>query len=170
YRPGQEQQIALVRRLKKAGATRVFVGGDRSDVAIMARDAQSEKIPLTFMGGDAMRASNQPLALADGAQTVALPDYAALPAAQPTVDAMRAARIEPDGYILPSAAAVSIADQAATAAKAENKPIVEKLVGTTFQTPIGPVSFGKNHELTENPFRLQEWRGNAFVPLQPPSN
>ncbi|WFU03572.1 branched-chain amino acid ABC transporter substrate-binding protein [Rhizobium sp. CB3171] len=170
YRPGQEQQIALVRRLKKAGATRVFVGGDRSDVAVIARDAHSENIPLTLMGGDAMRAANQPVPLADGVEAIALPDYASLPVAQTTAQAMRAKGIEPDGYILPAAAAVLIANQAAESAKAENKSIADKLIGTAFQTPIGQITFGQNHELMENPYRLLEWRGNAFVPPTPPSN
>ncbi len=170
YRPGQDQQIALVRRLKKAGVTRVFVGGDRSDVAVIARDATSEKIPLVLMGGDAMRAADTPVPLQDGVQAIALPDYASLPAAQQTVQAMRAGGTEPDGYILPAAAAAQIAAQATEAAKAGNKPIADKLAGTPFQTAIGPISFGQNHELTENPYRLLEWRGNAFVPPATPSN
>jgi branched-chain amino acid transport system substrate-binding protein len=170
YRPGQEQQIALVRRLKKAGATRVFIGGDRSDVAVIARDARSENVPLTLMGGDAMRAANQPVPLADGVQAIALPDYASLPVAQATAQAMRTNGIEPDGYILPAAAAALIASQAAESAKAENKPVADKLIGTAFQTPIGPITFGQNRELTETPYRLLEWRGNAFVPLTSPSN
>ncbi|MBB5577451.1 MULTISPECIES: branched-chain amino acid ABC transporter substrate-binding protein [Rhizobium] len=170
FRPGQDQQIALVRRLKKAGVTRAFIGGDRSDVAVIARDAHNENIPLTLMGGDAMRAANQPVPLADGVQAIALPDFASLPAAQATAQAMRSKGIEPDGYILPAAAAVLIANQAAESAKAENKPIADKLIGTTFQTPIGPVTFGQHHELMENPYRLLEWRGSAFVPVTSPSN
>lgn len=169
YRPGQEQQIGLVRRLKKAGATHVFVGGDRSDVAIIARDALSEKIPLTIMGGDAMRASDQPVPLSQGVQAITIPDYASLPAAQLTVDAMRAGGIEPEGYILPAAAAVLIASQAVESAISGNKPLVDVLVGTTFQTPIGPITFGQNHELSENPYRLQQWQGKAFA-VAPPTN
>src|SRR3546814_9913701 len=42
YRPGQEQQVALVRRLRKAGATHVLVGGDRNDVAIRSEEHTSE--------------------------------------------------------------------------------------------------------------------------------
>ena len=170
YRPGQDQQIALVRRLKKAGATRVFIGGDRSDVAVIARDAKSENTSLVIMGGDAMRAADQLVPLLEGVQAIALPDYASLPAAQPTVQAMRASGIEPDGYILPSAAAAQIASQATESARAENKAIADKLVGMTFQTAIGPITFGPNRELTENSYRLLEWRGNAFVPVSGPSN
>ncbi|WJH40103.1 ABC transporter substrate-binding protein [Aliirhizobium terrae] len=44
-RPGQEQQIALVRRLQKAGATHVLIGADRNDVSIIMRDAVAEGVP-----------------------------------------------------------------------------------------------------------------------------
>ena len=170
YRPGQDQQIALVRRLKKAGATHVFIGGDRSDVGGSARDASNENSPLAVMGGYAMRSADAPVPLEEDVQAIALPDYATLPAAQQTAQAMRAGGIEPDGYTLPAAAAAQIASQAAEGAKAENKPVAEKLLGTTFQTTIGPITFGPNHELNENPYRLLQWRGNAFVPVTTPSN
>jgi branched-chain amino acid transport system substrate-binding protein len=164
YRPGQEQQIGLVRRLKRAGATKVFIGGDRNDVATIARDAKAENIPLDILSGDAMRAANQPLALADGVRAVAIPEYALLPDTAATVAALRAAGIEPEGYVLPAAAAALIASQAVQAAMAEGKPVAEKLISTEFHTPIGPVTFTPAHELSQNPYRLLEWRGDAFVP------
>jgi branched-chain amino acid transport system substrate-binding protein len=163
YRPGQEQQVALVRRLKRAGATKVFIGGDRSDIAIIARDAAAEKIPLEILGGDAMRAANQPLPLADGVRAVALPDYASQPAGQTTAKALRDQGIEPEGYVLPAAAAAAIAQQAASAAAESGLPVTGLLVGTNFETPIGDVTFTSGHELQTNPYQLQEWRGNAFV-------
>lgn len=162
YRPGQEQQIALVRRLKRAGVTHVFIGGDRGDAAIIARDAKAENIPLTILGGDAMRAADQPVPLAQGVRAVALPDYSQLPAAAGTVEAMRAQNIEPEGYVLPAYAAAQIAAAAVGGAVAENRPVAEKLQGTTFQTVIGAVSFNAAHELSENPYRLLEWQGQAF--------
>lgn len=117
-----------------------------------------------------MRAADQPVPLLEGVQAIALPDFASLPAAQSTVQAMRAAGIEPDGYTLPAAAAAQIASQAAESAKTENKPVVDKLVGTAFQTAIGQITFGQNHELTENFYQRLEWRGNTFVPVTTPSN
>ncbi|ANK85917.1 MULTISPECIES: ABC transporter substrate-binding protein [Rhizobium] len=169
YRPGQEQQIALVRRLKRAGATRVFVGGDRNDVAVMARDAKAENIPLSILGGDAMRAADQPLPLTPGVRAVALPEYALLPEGGPAAGALRAKGTEPEGYVLPSLAAALIAGRAAEAAAAAGKPLRETLVGTTFQTPIGAVAFTGAHELSQNPYRLLEWRGNGFFPPAAPT-
>ena len=143
---------------------KVFIGGDRNDVATIARDAEAENIQLDILGGDAMRAANQPLALMDGVRAVAIPEYALLPAAAASVEALRAAGTEPEGYVLPAAAAALIADQAVQAAVAEGKPVAEKLIGTQFDTPIGPVTFTPAHELAQNPYRLLEWRGGAFVP------
>lgn len=169
-RPGQDQQISLVRRLKKAGATALLVGGDRSDVAIIARDAAAEHIALKIMGGDAMQAADQPVPLADGVLAVTLPDYATLEPNATAAQALRAAGIEPEGYVMPTAAAASIADQAATAAGSEKVAIAAKLVGTVWQTPIGQIAFGNDHELTDNPYRLQEWRDHRFQPPAAPIN
>jgi branched-chain amino acid transport system substrate-binding protein len=39
FRPQLDNQVALAGRLRRAGATHVFVGGDRDDIAILGRDA-----------------------------------------------------------------------------------------------------------------------------------
>ncbi|MFD1744109.1 branched-chain amino acid ABC transporter substrate-binding protein [Rhizobium helianthi] len=165
FRPGQEQQLALVRRLAKAGATRVVVGGDRSDVAIMARDAQKEGSSLVFMGGDVMRAANRPVPLSDGVLAVALPDYAKLPDADDAVSIMQIADFVPEGYALPAYAAVQTVIAAAEKAKGEDKRLESALHGTSFNTAIGTISFQQNGELADNPFRLQEWRHGGWLPF-----
>ncbi len=167
FRPGQEQQVALVRRLAKAGATHVFIGGDRNDTAIIARDAAAEGIALVLMGGDTLRAANRPVPLRDGVLAVAIPDYAALPEATAAADALRAAQIEPEGYALPAYAAVEIAHQALTFAQQKAQPTITSLIGDTFNTAIGPIAFDEDHEIKENPFALLEWRGTGFVVKQP---
>lgn len=168
YRPGQEQQIALVRRLKKAGARKVFIGGDRSDVSIIARDARNEKIALDVMGGDAMRAADQPLPLADGTSAVILPDYTAMADASPAGVAIRATGAEPEGYVLPAYAAAEIAIKAAQAAAGDDRPVAQHLGGMPFDTIIGKIAFDGGHELTDNPYQLMQWRSGAFVPAGKP--
>lgn len=160
YRPGQEQQISLVRRLKKAGATHVFIGGDRADISIIARDAKAENIALTLMGGDVMKAVDRPVPLADGVLAVTTPDYATLPAAHTVTAALRKANIEPDGYTLPAYAAVQFLDAASK--QAAGMPLSAAITKTTAQTVIGPISFDSHHELSNNPYQLLEWRDGAF--------
>jgi len=165
YRPGQEQQVALVRRLAKAGATHVVVGGDRNDVAVIARDAGAERIPLTILAGDTMRAANRPVPLKDGVLAAALPDYAGFPAAADVAATLRAGHGEPEGYTLPAYAAVQIV--AASLSEDDDKPLATRLLDGDFHTVIGPLAFDARQELAANPLRLQEWRGGGFHILAP---
>lgn len=163
FRPGQEQQLALVRRLAKTGATHVFVGGDRNDIATIARDAAADKVALTLIGGDALKAANRPIPLPEGVLSVTLPDYATLPEAQPVVADFRARGVEPDGYALPAYAAVEIVQQAGGA----GDKIIEQLTVRTFKTALGTIGFAADHELQANPLRLLEWRDSNFLEPRP---
>ncbi len=163
FRPGQEQQIALVRRLRKAGVTSVFVGGDRADMSVIARDAATEKIDLNFLGGEALNAADQPVPLAEGVQAVLLPYVVGSPQ---TTDGNTS---EPprEGYVQPAEAAISILADAAALSGAMGSPLVDTLVDTAFDTPIGPITFTTGHELADNPYRLMEWRRGGFVEPSP---
>lgn len=162
-RPGQEQQVALVRRLARTGITHVFIGGERNDIAIIARDAASENIPLTIMGGDAMNAANNPVALAANVLAITRPAYDTLPSAQAVAGELRAANIEPEGYTLPAYAATELTAALAEAAQSQGKPAPEILAGgTVFKTVIGDIVFNPSHELADNPYRLQRWNGQRF--------
>lgn len=166
FRPGQEQQIALVRRLQRTGATHVFVAGDRSDISIMARDAASENIPLAILGGDVLKAADNPVHLLPGVYGVTLPDYSTRPEAAPALEKAAAAGVIPEGYTLPAWASVEIAVKAARDAAEQKKSLAEILSSATFGTVIGPVSFSATHELSANPFVLQQWNGTAFIPAE----
>lgn len=163
FRPGQEQQLTLVRRLKTAGITHAFVGGDRNDVSIIARDAKAEALSLTLLGGEAMRAADEPVPLEDGVLAVGLVEAPEGPSAAAITADFGAASIAPEGYVLPAHAAVTILADAWGISTAMGTPMSDALVGTTFETAIGPITFGDDHELTENPYRLLEWRDNRFV-------
>ncbi|MCF6368472.1 branched-chain amino acid ABC transporter substrate-binding protein [Rhizobium sp. TRM95001] len=168
YRPGQEQQLTLVRRLAKAGATRVFLGGDRNDVSVIARDAASENVALQIMGGDTLRAADRPVPLQEGVMAVAIPDYADLPSASAAAAEFRSNNVEPEGYTIPAYAAVQVVSQAAAASASQ--PLSEEFRSMTFETVIGPLSFGDDHELAQNPLRLQEWQAGRFVPVEVPTD
>ncbi|MBC2773295.1 ABC transporter substrate-binding protein [Rhizobium sp. AQ_MP] len=163
FRPGQEQQLTLVRRLKTAGITHAFVGGDRNDVSIIARDAKAEALSLTLLGGEAMRAADEPVPLEDGVLAVGLVETPEGPSAAAITADFAAASIAPEGYVLPAHAGVTILADAWGISTAMGTPMSDALVGTTFETAIGPIGFGDDHELTENPYRLLEWRDDRFV-------
>jgi branched-chain amino acid transport system substrate-binding protein len=162
FRPAQEQQLTLVRRLAKTGVTRVFVGGDRADIAVIARDTGSEKVPLALIGGESLVGTDPLVPMADGVEAIALPDYQAQPEGQPVAAAMKEKGIVAEGYVLPAHAAVT----ALATAAAQGGGLVETLAAGSFATAVGTVAFGADHELRENPYRLLVWRSGAFVPAE----
>ena len=95
YRPAQEQQVSLVRRLAKSGATHVFTGGDRADTAIIARDAAIRTGCADADGRRGLERGRPARSAADGVLAVSLPDYAARPEAKAAGEAMTAAKLCP---------------------------------------------------------------------------
>lgn len=95
-----------VRRLKKRrGQPHVFIGGDRNDVAIIARDALAENTALTLIGGEAMNAADQPVKLYDGLRRPAR--LCARAEAAAIVDELKSRGVTAEGYALPAHAAVT---------------------------------------------------------------
>lgn len=165
FRPQMDNQIGLIGRLKKAGATRVFVGGDGVDVAIMSRDAEQLDAGMVFAGGEALRAAPGDVPYTVGTLMIAPPEWADK-ADQPTLDAFAAANIVPEGYALPAYAAVQIAVAADEAATNSAKTISDMLLSQEFSTVIGPIRFNKKGDLAQNPYRLFRFDGTRFVPLE----
>ncbi len=165
FRPQSDNQIGLVGRLRKAGATHVFVGGDRDDVAIMGRDAAELDAGMTFASGEALRAAPGDVALEAGTLMIGLPDWAEL--AGPTALAALAAReIAPDGYVLPAYAAIEVAMEAIAPAGQPDALPVEALTGRDFSTAIGSVRFNEKGDLSDNLYRAFRFDGSRFVPLE----
>ena len=165
FRPAQEQQLSLVRRLAQAGANHVLVGGTRSDVAILARDARQASVNLTLLGTEAMRAQQTDVPLEPGVLAIALVEYGELPPSAALVEQAESVNIIPEGYVVPAAAAVDVAEGAYAAAGGDPARLAAMLSTQTFDTPMGPVAFTEGHELAENPYFLMRWQGQQFVPV-----
>jgi branched-chain amino acid transport system substrate-binding protein len=164
YRPDSDNQIGLVGRLKRAGATRVFAGGDGDDVAIMGRDAGQLEAGITFAGGEALRAAPGDVPYAEGTLMIAQPEWADEADAK-TLDDFAAAQIIPEGYALPAYAAIEVAWSASARAAKDGKPIGAELTEQDFVTAIGPVRFDDKGDLKKNPYRVFRFSGGKFAAL-----
>lgn len=164
FRPQSENQIGLVGRLRRAGASHVFVGGERDDVAIIARDAAGLDYDLTIAGGEALRAAGE-LPLAQGTLMVGIPEWAEM-LDEDAMERFTAAGVVPEGYVVPSHAAVEIAAQAIAAADAGNRPLAEALDAGTFDTLAGTLSFDDKGDLADNLFQLLRYDGERFLPVE----
>lgn len=161
FRPQFDNQVALVGRLRKAGATHVFVGGDGEDIAVMARDAAVLGTDMVFAGGETLRLADRAVPPAEGTLMIAPAEWTSM-AAPAVVSAFEARKATTDGYALPAYAAVEIANAAA----ASGKPPAEALDGGDFATALGTVRFDAKGDLATNPYRLFRFDGTNYVPLE----
>ncbi|MER8591353.1 branched-chain amino acid ABC transporter substrate-binding protein [Mesorhizobium sp. M1182] len=165
FRPQLDNQIGLIGRLRKAGATHVFAGGDGDDVAIMGRDAGQLNTGMVFAGGEALRAPLGDVAYADGTLMIAPPEWADV--ADPKVlQSFAGQNIVPEGYTLPAYAAVEIAKSASALTQSSGERLANVLTAHDFTTAIGPIRFDEKGDLTQNPYRAFRFDGGRFVPAE----
>lgn len=165
FRPQLDNQVALIGRLRKAGATHVFVGGDGEDVAVMGRDAASLGAEIVFAGGDTLRVADRTVRPAEGTLMIAAPEWSDM-ASREVLAAFETAKAVTDGYALPAYAAIEIARTAADLATTSEKPVADVLAGTEFDTAIGKIRFDAKGDLAEPPFRLFRFDGTAYKPVE----
>ncbi|MDF1607479.1 ABC transporter substrate-binding protein [Hoeflea sp. YIM 152468] len=154
FRPGQATQPSLIRRLKSAGVSRVFVGGERTDLAVIAREAELQGVNLHFMGGDMLHAPQGEIPLPDG--TIAILSAGALPG--PEAEAARVAfesrGLIAEGLRIPAYAAAQILGAVATRMDYSRSGLDQALRTASFSTALGRVTFGQNGERREPGFVL----------------
>ncbi|WP_295810516.1 branched-chain amino acid ABC transporter substrate-binding protein [uncultured Nitratireductor sp.] len=158
FRPQLDNQIGLAARLRRAGASHVFVGGDRSDIAILARDARGMDYDLVIVGGEALRAETSSTPLAEGTLMIGLPRWADI-ASDAAKQALDNAEIIPDGYVVPGFAAVQLA---IAASRTEAGSIFEALSSGRYETALGSFSFDTKGDLTQGFYRLFRFDGQTF--------
>src|SRR5690606_118059 len=161
FRPQMENQVGLVGRLRRSGATHVFVGGDRSDIAIIARDARKLDYDVVLAGGEALRAAEEAVRLPEGVLMVAAPRWEDL-ATPALLDQFKQAGIVPEGYVMLGHAAVDVAAGAVRAAQDDGSSVEEQLRNFTFDTAIGLIRFDEKGDLAVNPYRLFVYDGSEF--------
>jgi len=162
FRPQMDNQIGLVGRLRRSGATHVFVGGDRYDMAIIARDARKLNYDVVLAGGEALRSEEDSIHLPEGVLMVGPPLWENL-ASPEVLNQYKEAGIVPEGYTMLGHAAVDVAAGAIRAAKAAGKPVEDQLRNFSFDTAIGQIRFNANGDLTVNPYQLYVYDGTEFI-------
>ncbi len=174
FRPTQSTQARLVRRLRRAGTTHVFVGASAEDIAMIARNSAELEIPLVIAGGEELgilpffEPENQPSAgvlavLAKNEDLISRP--ARIDPEDPSAETLLEA-LGPPPYKLLGMQAVEIA-LAALAQNAENP--TEALSGKRFETRLGPVAFSPKGANTTPYFALYRWSGERFEKADDPS-
>lgn len=160
FRPGQDKQFGLVRRLEKSKISHVFVGATRLDTSIIARDAKEIGLNLTFAGGDTLRAADEDLPLPNGA-------IAIIPHIGLTGENAVSARVAfDDAGIFPDRFPIfgyAMAELASILAEIGSDDIMKTLKEDIFETVIGPLSFNQYGERQENTFNAMIWQDGRYI-------
>ncbi|MBO0902361.1 branched-chain amino acid ABC transporter substrate-binding protein [Jiella sonneratiae] len=169
FRPAEEKQFGLARRMERSGVTRFFIAGDRPDVAIIARDAKELGLDLSIVGSEALfdeASTDTPLPagiVAIGPQT-RFPELEPKDEAEGTRD--ETGRLPPQGYFGPAYVATEIAIEAVRRSREDGGDgggIDKALAGGPFETSLGKVTFDKKGDGSLDLFRVFEWRGDEFA-------
>jgi len=163
---GEKDYSGIVTKLKKEGVEVMAYGGYHTEVALILRQAQQAGLDLTVMGGDTLTNSELVTAAGPAADKVLFtfsPDPRKNPDAAPVVEKFRAAKVEPEGYVLYAYAAMQLFEQAATQAKSTKYAALEKAMRSgTFKTVIGDLSFDAKGDQKAPGFVVYRWKGGQY--------
>ena len=163
---GEKDYSGLVSKLKSAGVEVMAFGGYHTEVALILRQAQQAGLKLTVMGGDTMTNSELVTAAGPAADQVMFtfaPDPRKNPAATDVVKKFRAAKIEPEGYVMYAYAAMQLFAQAAEQGKSTKYADLEKsLRSGTFDTVLGKLNFDAKGDNKLPGFMVYQWKGGQY--------
>ncbi|MEZ5816297.1 MAG: branched-chain amino acid ABC transporter substrate-binding protein [Hyphomicrobiaceae bacterium] len=169
YTAGEKDYTALVTKLKQAGADILYVGGYHTEAGLMARQMRDQGLKTILVSGDALVTQEywQITGKAgEGTLMTFSPDPRKNPAAKGVVEKFRAAKIEPEGYVLYTYAAIQAWKQAAEKANAvDTKKVVEQLNKLQFSTVLGKFKFDKKGDPTLPPYMFYVWKDGKYAQL-----
>ena len=166
YDPGQRDFTGLVERLQAANIGVLYIGGYPPRPGLIARQIRDAGLDTVIVGADALVTNEYRDVAGDAAEGTLItftPDPRETLSAAAVVAAFRARGIEPEGYVLPSYAAVQVWAQAARPPAANDfDAVVKALDSGRFATVLGDVTFDDKGDMSLPGFVLYEWRGGRL--------
>ena len=162
FRPTQSTQARLVRRLKKAGVTHVFVAADAEDIAMIATNANELGIALEIAGSQVL--SILPFLPKDrhppaGLLALLQLDGSINRYATNLTAELQEKGIDPEPYVYRGYAAMQVAIDAVSNS---TERTIANLNSKTFSTVLGPVKFSPDGANQISPYALFKWQGDGF--------
>ena len=168
FDPGAKEYNALADRLVADAIDVVFIGGDQGDIALILKALRAKGSPAIVVGGDSLATTEFVAAAGDAANGTLMTfftDWRQQASARDTNTALRAAGVEPQGFVLPAYAAVQLWSEARrTSGSASGEDIAATLSGSTTPTVLGAVSFDGKGDAELAGFSVYRWENGALVP------
>lgn len=171
YVPGERDYSALVSRMKEAGITMVYVGGYYTEAGLILRQAASQGMKVTLMGGDALMSSDFwgiTGAAGNGTLMTFPPDPRKLPSAAKVVAEFDANKIDPEGYVLYSYAAVQVwAEAVKKIGTLDPQKVAAEMKANKagWSTVLGPIAFDHKGDVRGAHYVVYDWKNGKYSQL-----
>jgi len=166
YTAGEKDYTALVSKMKKEGIDVVYVGGYHTEAGLIVRQMRDQGMKTQLISGDALVTQEYwqvTGAAGEGTLMTFSPDPRKAPEAKDIVAKFRSNKIEPEGYVLYTYAAIQAWAQAATAAKSiDTDKVIPKLKEMEFSTVLGKFKFDDKGDPNLPPYKFYEWKGGKY--------
>jgi len=165
YTAGEKDYTALVSKLKKAGIDVLYVGGYHTEAGLMVRQMRDQGMKTVLVSGDALVTKEYwqiTGPAGEGTLMTFSPDPRKNPAAASVVKVFKAKKIEPEGYVLYTYAAIQAWKHAVeSAGTMDSGKVIGALNKGTFKTVLGSFKFDKKGDLSLPPYVFYKWsKGN----------
>ena len=170
YTPKEKDYSALVSRMKQAGISVIYVGGYHTEAGLIIRQAKEQGMKATLVGGDALVTNEfwQIAGQAGGGSLMTFsPDPRLNKAAADVVKSFKDKKIDPEGYVLYTYAAIQIwADAAKKIKSTDPKKVAAALKATgNWPSVLGPVSFDKKGDPMGSGYVLYIWKDGSYAQM-----
>jgi branched-chain amino acid transport system substrate-binding protein len=169
YTAGEKDYTALVTKLKQAAIDVLYVGGYHTEAGLIARQMRDQGMNTILVSGDALVTQEfwQITGKAgEGTLMTFSPDPRKSPEAKGLVEKFRAAKVEPEGYVLYTYAAVQTFAKALEKAGAlDTKKVVDAMNSTEFDTVLGKYKFDSKGDPSLPPYVFYEWKDGKYEQL-----
>ena len=166
YTAGEQDYTALVTKLKEAGVGVVYVGGYHTEAGLIKRQMKEAGLDAVLMSGDALVTDEYWQITGDAGEGTLMtfsPDPRMAPGAAELVEKFRADKIEPEGYVLYTYAAIQAWAQAAEAAgSTDHAAVIKALDEGTFNTVLGTLEFDEKGDVSLPGYVFYEWEGGKY--------
>jgi branched-chain amino acid transport system substrate-binding protein len=162
YTPGEKDYSAFVSRMKQLGIGVIYIGGYYTEAALIIRQAKEQGMKVTLVSGDAL-VTKEFFQIAGPAGVGTLmtfsPDPRRNATAAKVVKEFTDKKIDPEGYVLYTYAAIQIwAEAAKKAASLDPKKVAAALKASgPWQSVLGAVSFDKKGDVTGGGYVMYIW-------------
>lgn len=170
YTPGEKDYSSIVSRLKEAGVSVIYVGGYHTEAGLIIRQAKEQGMKATLVGGDALLTSEFWQISGDagsGTMMTFPPDPRLMKSAEGVVSEFKAKKIDPEGYVLYTYAAVQVwADAAKKSGTTDARKVAAALKASgDWPTVLGPVSFDKKGDPTGGGYVFYVWKNGTYAQM-----